>query len=240
VVAYAGVPGAYATTRLLPARRAIKLSPAIAPELAAATLLRGLTVHMLLTRTFPVRGGETLLVHAAAGGLGGSVTRWAKRLGCTVIGTVGSEQKAAIARAAGADHVIVGRDADFVGEVAAITDGAGVDFAVDGIGGAVLSKTLACVRRFGTVASMGQTAGAIPPLALDELGPARSLSLARPSVMAYSAEPETYTAACEAVLSALSEGVLPGTFSRYKLEDVAQAHRDLELGATTGSLILVP
>lgn len=239
-VAYAGIPGAYATTRLLPAWRAIKLPQTVDTQTAAASFLRGLTIHMLMTRTFPVQRGTTLLVHAAAGGLGSSLTRWAKRLACTVIGTAGSPEKADLARAAGADHVIVGRNADVVAEVGKLTDGRGVDFAIDGIGGDMLRKTFGCVRRFGTIASIGQAAGAIPPISAEDLGPVRSLSLARPSVMAYAAEQDTYRIATAAVIEAIADGILPQASHQYPLTEAAQAQHALETGKTTGSLVLVP
>lgn len=181
-IAYAGAPvGAYAATRLLPRTRAIRLPNDISLRVAAASMLKGITAHMLLTRTYPVSTGSTILIHAAAGGLGGMLVRWAKHLGARVIGTAGSAEKAHIARMHGADHVIVGRDADIVSEVAVLTCGEGVDFAIDGIGGGMLSKTFACVRPFGTVASIGQAAGPIPPISVDQLGPGRSLSLAQAS-----------------------------------------------------------
>lgn len=239
-VAYAGLPGAYASTRLLPAWRAVPLPDAISTDCSAAALLRGLTVHMLITRTYPVSEGSVLLVHAAAGGVGGMLTRWAKHLGATVIGTAGSAEKAEAARQNGADHVIVGRQADLVAEVARLTAGRGVDFAVDGIGGNVLAKTLACVRRFGTVASIGQAAGPIPPIAVEELGPLRSLSLARPSVMAYTAERETYPSAARAVLNAMARGITAEIGQTYPLAQAAQAHADLEAGRLIGAAILRP
>lgn len=239
-VAYAGIPGAYATTRLLPAWRAVKLPENIDTQTAAASFLRGLTIHMLLMRTFPVQHGTVLLVHAAAGGLGSSLTRWAKRLGCMVIGTAGSPEKAERAHAAGADHVIVGRDADIVAEVDKLTKGRGVDFAIDGIGGDILRKTFSCVRRFGTIASIGQAAGAIPPISAEDLGPMRSLSLARPSVMAYAAEQDTYRVAAAAVIEAIAEGILQKATHHYSLTEAAQAQIALETGKTTGSLVLIP
>ena len=239
-VAYAGIPGAYATTRLLPAWRAIKLPQTVDTQTAAASFLRGLTIHMLMTRTFPVQRGTTLLVHAAAGGLGSSLTRWAKRLACTVIGTAGSPEKADLARAAGADHVIVGRNADVVAEVGKLTDGRGVDFAIDGIGGDMLRKTFGCVRRFGTIASIGQAAGAIPPISAEDLGPVRSLSLARPSVMAYAAEQDTYRIATATVIDVISNGIVAQGSHQYAVTEAAQAQHALETGKTTGSLVLVP
>jgi NADPH2:quinone reductase len=239
-VVYAGATGGYAATRLLPAWRAIRLPETIPSRIAAASTLRGLTAHMLLTRTYPVEPGTVLLVHAAAGGLGSILTRWAKHLGASVIGTAGSAAKAEIARTNGADHVIVGREADVIAEVSALTDGRGVDFAIDGVGGAMLRKTLACVRRFGTVASMGQAAGPIPPIAVDEIGPVRALSLARPSVMAYAADRQIYPVAVEALLQAMETGVLAEVGGEYPLREAAKVHADLEAGRTNGSLLLIP
>jgi NADPH:quinone reductase len=240
-VAYCGPPvGAYASARILPTRRLLGLPDNLSEEAAAAGLMRGMTAHMLLNRVYRVQEGTWLLVHAAAGGVGSLLTAWAKRLGAIVIGTVGSDAKTEIARAAGVDHVIVGRDADFVAAVMDLTHGRGVDFAIDGIGGATLAKTLAATRKFGAVASIGQSAGPIPPVSVEVLGPIRALSLTRPSVMAYSAEPETYSRAGEAVLSAMTDGLTATIGGRYKLEDAAAAHADLEGGRTTGSLLLIP
>lgn len=239
-VVYAGIPGAYASTRLLPAWRAVKLPSTLKMEDSAASFLRGLTAHMLLKRTFRAQIGDTLLVHAAAGGLGSTLTRWAKRLGCTVIGTVGSSQKAEFARAAGADHVIVGRDADFAAQITELTAGRGVDFAVDGIGGEILLKTVSCVRRFGTIASVGQTVGTIPPISVEELGPVRALSLSRPSVMAYTAEQDTYSTASREVIDEMQRGMLPGPSHRFALQDAGPAQHALEAGLTRGSIVLIP
>ena len=240
-VAYAGAPvGAYASERNLPAWRALRLPPSIADEAAASVLVKGITAHMLLTRVYPVEAGTTVLIHSAAGGLGQLMTRWARHLGATVIGTVGSELKAATARHAGAHHVIVGRDADFAREVAGLTDARGVDVAYDGVGGATLAKTLLCVRPFGVIASIGQSAGAIPLLDVEDLGPRRSLMLARPSVMAYMNVADDYRVAAGAVLSAVREGILPSAGTAYRLSDAAQAHADLEGGRSSGSLYLVP
>ena len=240
-VAYAGAPvGAYATARSLPASRLIKLPDGIEFRSAAASMLKGLTAHMLLTRTYAVERGTTLLVHGAAGGLGSILVRWAKHLGATVIGTAGSEAKADIARSYGADHVIVGRNADLVSEVGSLTQGVGVDFTIDGIGGDTLLKSLACTRRFGTVASIGQAAGPIPSLAVEDIGPIRSLSLARPSVMAYAADLTVYHHAAEALLEMMQKGVCTEIGGEYPLAEAAQAQSDLEAGRTTGSLLLIP
>ncbi|HEY8335403.1 MAG TPA: quinone oxidoreductase [Tardiphaga sp.] len=240
-IAYAGAPvGAYASERNLPARRAVKLPDDLADETVASSLLKGITAHMLLTKVYPVGNGTTLLIHSAAGGVGQSLSRWARHLGATVIGTVSSEAKATIARAAGAHHVIVGRDADFAREVAALTDGRGADFAVDGVGGSTLAKTLGCVRPFGVVASIGQAAGPIPPVDVNDLGPRRSILLGRPSVMAYMNNAEDYHRSAAAVLKALSAGVLQVSGQAYPLAEAARAQSDLEAGRTSGSLYLVP
>lgn len=240
-IAYAGAPvGAYATERLLPCWRAIALPATISDELAAGALVKGLTAHMLLARVFAVGPESTVLVHGAAGGTGGLLVRWLKHRAATVIGTVGSAAKAAIARHNGCDHVIVGRDADFACEVAALTGGRGVDVACDGIGGTTLAKTFACVRPFGMVASIGSAGGPIPPLSVEDLGPRRSLLFARPSVMAYMNEPETYRRAAADVLASLEAGMVPAIDRAYPLVEAAAAQADLEAGRTTGSLYLVP
>jgi NADPH2:quinone reductase len=168
------------------------------------------------------------------------MVRWANHLGASVIGIVGSDAKAAIAAGAGAHHVIVGRDADVVGAVAELTGGRGVDVAYDGVGGTGLARTLGCVRPFGIVASIGQAAGPIPPLDVEQLGPRRSLLLARPSVMAYMNVTDHYLTAANTVLSLIAEGVLVAAGTRYPLKDAARAHCDLEAGRTSGSLYLLP
>lgn len=240
-VVYGGPPaGSYATSRVLPGERVIRLPDSVDFDTAAASFFKSLTAHMLLTRVYPVKAGELVLVHAAAGGLGSLLVRWAKRLGAEVIGTVGSDAKAEAAKAAGVDHVIVGRAADFAGAVANITRGRGVDYAIDGIGGETLAKTLACVRKFGMVASIGQAAGPIPPLSVETLGPVRSLSLARPSVMAYAADTQTYRTAGEEVLEALSSGLIAPIGKRYELSEAVTAQIDLEGGRSMGSLLLIP
>jgi NADPH2:quinone reductase len=240
-IAYAGAPvGAYASERNLPAWRAIRLPDALSDEAVASSFVKAITAHMLLYRVYPVGPGTTLLVHSAAGGLGQLLTRWASHLGATVIGTVGSQTKAEIARQAGISHVIVGRDADFAQAVGDITGKRGVDVAYDGVGGATLAKTLACVRPFGVVASIGQAAGPIPPVDVSDLGPRRSISLARPSVMAYMNETEAYHSAAKAVLAGMQNGILKVSGQSYPLSEAARAHADLEAGRTSGALYLRP
>lgn len=240
-IAYAGAPvGAYASERLLPAWRAVKLSPGLTDETVASAFVKGVTAHMLLTRIFPVTHGTNILIHSAAGGLGQLLTRWARHLGATVIGTVGSDAKAAVAKEAGANHVIVGRDADIVRPIADFTAGRGVDVAVDGVGGETLPRTFACVRPFGVVASIGQSAGYIPAINVEDLGPRRSLFFARPSVMAYMNDAQDYAKAANAVLCAIEAGTLRASGQAYRLTDASRAHADLEAGRTSGSLYLVP
>jgi len=240
-IAYAGAPvGAYASERNLPAARAIPLTDDVTDETVASVLVKGITAHMLLTQIYPVGPEATLLIHSAAGGLGQLLTRWAAHLGATVIGAVGTDAKAAVARSAGARHVIVGRDADFAVAVADLTGGRGVDVAYDGVGGSTLAKTLQCVRPFGVVASIGQSAGAIPLLDVNDLGPRRSLMFALPSVMAFMNHTERYRAAAKVVLAAMKAGILRSSATAYRLADAAEAQTDLESGRTTGSLYLVP
>ena len=240
-VAYAGPPvGAYASARVLPAERLLHLPDTVSDDVAAASLLRGITVHMLLTAVRPIRQGDTLLVHAAAGGLGLLLVQWAKRRGARVIGTVGSEDKAQLALAHGLDHAVCHRKQDFVAEVMCLTDGQGVDFAVDGIGGDTLRRTLATVRPFGMVASVGQAGGSVETIPLADLGPARSIALARPSVFRYLADPARYQEAGRAVLPMLAEGVAVPVSGRLPLTEAARAHQLLESGQTTGALLLQP
>lgn len=238
-VAYAGAPvGAYATTRLLPAGRAIKLPDRVGSRTAAASTLKGMTAYMLLNRTYTVKPGTVILVHAAAGGLGAILVRWAKHLGATVIGTVSSGEKAALARSHGADHLIVGRDADLVQQVLELTGGRGVDVGYDGIGGAMLAKTIQCIRPFGTAVSFGQAVGPIPPVSLDQLRPNRAL--AHPSIMAATGDQAFYAEAAAALIDAFRLNITAAIGEEFALSDVAKAHTELEAGRTTGSLLLIP
>lgn len=236
-VVYAGVPGAYAATRLLPAWRAVPLPGEIPFDVAATSMLRGLTAHMLLTVSYPVAPGTVVLVHAAAGGLGVMLTRRAKSLGAIVIGTASTEAKANRARANGADHVVTGRDADLVQAVSDLTQGTGADLVIDGVGADMLEKSLRCARPFGTVANIGWAAGPVPPLRIDALG---QVALAKPSVMAYSADRARYPEAAKAVVKAFRAGIVTDIGGRYPLAEAAAAQTELEAGRTTGSLVLLP
>lgn len=238
-VAWAGLPvGGYAQQRVIAAERLLPLPDTISDQTAAAAMLRGITAHMLLHQVWPVHPGDTVLVHAAAGGLGMILTQWAKRLGATVIGTVGNEAKAELALAGGLDHAIIHRKEDFICGVRRLTGGAGVDVAFDGVGGATLLKTLDCVRPFGLVASIGQASGALPQVALTDLGPKRSLALARPSVFAYAADLPSYRAAAAALFDQLQDGLKVSVGAQYPLCAAQAAHRALETGETTGSILL--
>lgn len=240
-VAWAGLPaGGYAEARILPAERALRLPDGLDAVTAASLLLRGITVHMLVNRVRPVVPGTTLLVHAAAGGLGLVLTQWAKQLGATVIGTVGSEEKAEIARAHGLDHAILYREEDFVARTRDLTGGKGVDLAVDGIGGDIFRRTLDAVGLFGMLASVGQAGGPAEPLDLAEIGPRRSLAVSRPSSFGYMADIATYRAALTEVLERAAGGLSAGPVSTMPLEAAADAHRALEGRSTAGALVLVP
>lgn len=238
-VAYHGAPmGAYAEARILPAERLVLLPATLPDRLMGGTMLRGLTAHMLLHKVRAVGPGDWILVHAAAGGLGQIVTRWAKRLGAHVIGTVGSEGKRAPALEAGADAVLLHGADNWAERARSLADGQGVHLAIDGIGGGMLARTFAAVRPFGTVASLGQPAGPIPPVRVETLGGGRSVALMRPSVMAYANDPDLYRRGAADLIAALEVGLINPIGAAYDLRDAARAHADLEGGRTTGSVIL--
>jgi NADPH2:quinone reductase len=238
-VGYAGLPaGSYAEVRNLPQGRVVRLPEHISEVMAGSTLLRGLTAHMLLHKVFQVQKGHRVLVHAAAGGLGQILCRWSKLLGAHVIGSVGSEQKVSLAQQAGADNVVLHTSPDWPRAIRDLLDGDGVDLAVDGIGGETLGKTIGCVRPFGVVASMGQTAGPIPDVPVATLGPVRSISLSRPSVIAYTNSPSLYKAAADDLFRILGTRLTNPVGAEYSLQEAARAHADLAAGRTTGSVIL--
>ncbi|TWB09198.1 NADPH2:quinone reductase [Nitrospirillum amazonense] len=239
-VAYAGTAGGYASTRLLPADRALPLPDAVSSRDAAASLLRGLTTQMLLTATHAVGADTVLLVSAAAGGLGIMVTRWARRLGARVIGTVSTAEKAALARHHGADAVIVGRDANVVAEVASLTGGRGVDYAIDGVGGDTLLRFIAATRAGGTAASIGRAGGPVPVEAAEGLARDRGVTFTRPSILARLADMGVYHAAADEVLAQLARGLTADIGGSYLLAEAGRAHAALEAGGTTGALLLMP
>lgn len=238
-VAYTGNPmGAYTEIRNIPASRLVRIPTDIDIRTAGSSMLRGLTAHMLLHKVRNVREGDWILVHSAAGGLGQLVTRWATMKGARVIGTTGSAAKVKIAQAAGAKEVLLHTDARWADKAREISDGRGVHLAIDGIGGTMVSATLSVVRPFGTVASLGQPAGPIPPVRVEELGFARSIALMRPSSMAYADDAELYAQGARDLISALQNGLINPVGAEYPLTHAADAHSDLEAGRTTGSVIL--
>ncbi|TCO83014.1 NADPH2:quinone reductase [Plasticicumulans lactativorans] len=241
-IAYASGPlGAYAEERLLPAEKAVRLPPAIAFETAAAMMLQGLTAQYLLRRTYRVQPGDAVLIHAAAGGVGLLAGQWAKHLGATVIGTAGSADKAALARAHGYDHVILYREEDFVARVRALTGGAGVAVVYDGVGKDTFMGSLDCLRPLGTMVSYGNASGPVPaiePLLLSQKG---SLFLTRPTLMHYTATRADLLAAAAELFEVVEQGVVRVEVNQtYPLAEAARAHRDLESRRTTGSTVLLP
>ncbi|GGC41115.1 quinone oxidoreductase [Siccirubricoccus deserti] len=240
-VAYVtGGYGAYASERLLPARLALKL-PAGMPDLLAATvLLKGLTAEMLLRQVHRVEPGQTLLVHAAAGGVGRLLCQWAVQLGATVIGTAGSAAKAELARAAGCHHVIQYREEDFVARVMAITDRRGVDVAYDSVGKETFDGSLECLAWRGHLVNFGQASGAIPPFQIARLA-ARSNSLSRPIVFHYIAERPALEAMSAALFAMLASGAVRAEAGQpLPLRDAAHAHHLLETRQAEAPLVLLP
>ncbi|UGX86473.1 quinone oxidoreductase family protein [Phyllobacterium meliloti] len=235
-VGYTGMPlGGYAEVRLLPQSRLIKLPDAVSDRVAASTFLRGLTAYMLLHEVRAIKRDEWILVHAAAGGVGQLVTRWAKRLGAHVIGTVGSEGKAVMAKAAGADEVLFHKSPDWAERARQIADSKGVHLAIDGIGGSTFPQTLKTLRPFGILASIGQPAGPVSPIRIEDLG---NIAVMRPSIIASVNNPEFYERSSRALISALQDGLQSPIGAEYALHDAAKAQADLEAGKTTGSVIL--
>ncbi len=230
--------GCYASDRLLAAELAIKLPDSLSDEAAAAVLLKGLTVEMLVNRVHRVQAGDTVLVQAAAGSVGRLLVRWLDRLGARVIGTAGSVEKAAIARAAGCADVILYREEDVAQRVAAITGGRGVDVIYDGVGRDTFAGSLASLAHCAHLVNFGQASGPVEPIALPQLA-ARSTTLSRPVVFHYTAQRERLERMSASVFSALAKGWLAAEPAlRLPLEDAAQAHRLLESGKATRAIVL--
>ncbi|MDH4743731.1 quinone oxidoreductase [Sphingomonas sp. CBMAI 2297] len=233
--------GAYATARNVPAKILFALPDDIDDETAAAALLKGGTVEFLVERCARVEPGWTVLVHAAAGGVGQIAVRWLKAIGATVIATVGHGDKVALARAAGADHVLLSREDDIAARVREITGGAGVEVVLDGVGKATWEASLASARRRGLVVSFGNASGPVEGVALGALARAGSLYVTRPTMFDYYVTPEERAAGSARLFQMLRSGaVRVDVNQRFALEDAAEAHRALEAGRTTGSTILLP
>ena len=232
-----GPPGAYSEVRNYPAERLIPLPDDITDETAAATMLKGLTSAYLIKRTFIVEPGQSVLFHAAAGGVGLIICQWLKRIGARVIGTVGSDEKAAIAKAHGCDHTIVYTREDFAEQVMDITNGHGVSVVYDGVGASTYEGSLACLARFGMYVSFGAASGAPPPIPVSALAP-KALYVTRPGLGPHTATRELTLEIAEALFDAVRNGVKVEINQRYALADAAGAHRALESRSTTGSTIL--
>ncbi len=241
-VAYAGLPpGAYAQERLIPAHRLLKLPDAISDQQAAGMMLQGMTVQYLLRSTFHVKPGDTILLHAAAGGVGLIACQWAKALGATVIGTVGSPEKAALASAHGCDFPILYREDDWVAKVKEITDGEGVPVVYDSIGKDTFMKSLDCLRPLGLLVSFGQASGPVAPFDPGVLAAKGSLFLTRPTLMTYTANRADLLSSAEELFAVVQDGAVKIEVKQtYPLSEAAQAHRDLEARKTTGSTVLIP
>jgi NADPH2:quinone reductase len=239
-VAYAGPIGGYAEERLIDAGRLVKLPDSISSERAAGMMLQGLTAHMLLRGVHRVQPGETILVHAAAGGVGLIMCQWAKALGATVIGTVGSDEKAELARAHGCDHPVVYTRQDFVAEVERITEGAKLPVVYDGVGRDTFMKSLDCLHRRGMMASFGNASGPVDPFPPTLLAQKGSLFLTRPTMYDYVATREELETAAKDLFDMVASGkVKIEVKQRFALKDAAEAHRALEARRTSGSTVLV-
>lgn len=241
-VAYAGGPlGAYAEVRNIPADRLVKLPDAIDAKTGAAMMLQGLTAQYLLRRTYRVQPGDTILIHAAAGGVGLIVCQWAKALGATVIGTVGSEEKAALAKAHGCDHAILYTRENFTERVREITGGKGVPVVYDSIGKDTFTGSLDCLRPLGMMVTFGNSSGPVPPVDTSELAKRGSLFLTRPSLFAYAAARADLVAMAGELFDVVQSGKVRIEVTRtYALKDAAQAQADLAARRTTGSVVLLP
>jgi len=238
-VAYGGPIGGYAEMRLIPADRVVKLPDAISSEQAAAMMLQGMTAEMLLKRVYPVKSGDTILVHAAAGGVGLILCQWAKALGATVIGTVGSDEKAELVRAHGCDHPIVYTRQDFVAEVERLNGGAKVAVVYDGVGRDTFMKSLDCLARRGMMASFGNASGPVDPFDALLLARKGSLFLTRPTLYDYTLDPADLQLSARALFDVVESGKVKIEIGqRFPLKDAAEAHRALEARKTSGSTIL--
>ena len=241
-VAYATGPlGAYSEARNVPAAHLVKLPESVDDATAAASMLKGMTAQYLVRRTHPVQKGETILVHAAAGGVGLLLCQWAKHLGATVIGTVGSEEKATLARAHGCDHVVFYRTEDVPARVRELTNGAGVPVVYDSVGKDTFAASLDCLRPRGLLVTFGQSSGPVPPFDPRVLSQKGSLFLTRPTLAdSVRARSELESTARELFEVIASGAVKVRAAQTYPLRDAEQAHRDLEARKTTGSTLLLP
>jgi NADPH2:quinone reductase len=240
-VAYAQPIGSYAELLLRPAARLVKVPKGIDDKVAAAIMLKGMTAWYLCRRTYKVQKGDTVLVHAAAGGVGQILSQWSKHLGATVIGTVGSDEKAVLAKKVGCKHVVVTSKEKFVERVKEVTKGKGVPVVYDGVGKDTFMDSLDCLRPRGLMASFGNSSGAVPPFNLAILAQKGSLFLTRPSLFHYTSSREDLVGAANELFAVVKSGAVKISVNQtYPLREAAQAHRDLEGRKTTGSTVLIP
>ena len=247
-VGYAGMhgpfyhfTGAYAEFRNVPADRLVLLPDGISEQQAAATMLKGMTAASIVQRLYVPKSGDTLLIHAAASGVAVLLVQWARHLGARVIGTAGSAEKAAFAKAHGCDDVILYRETDFVSAVKDLTGGAGVHAVYDGVGKDTFVKSMDCTRPFGSLVNYGNASGHVPPIDLLWCAAKGSLSVSRPAVSFLISKTEDLRANCASFFEFVSSGAIRVEISKtYKLADAAQAHHDVEAGKATGSMLLVP
>lgn len=240
-IAYTGALGAYSEERVMPAEKAVRLPDGIDDRTGAAIMLKGTTAEYLLRRTFKVKKGQTILVHAAAGGVGLILCQWAKHLGCTVIGTVGSDDKAKLAHAHGCDHTIVYTRENFAKRVRELTNGKGVPVVYDAVGKDTWEGSLDCLSPLGMMVSYGNASGAVPPISLLTLSQKGSLYVTRPTSVTYFAKRSDLVKSTNELFKVVQSGVVKIEINQtYPLRDTAQAHRDLEARKTTGSTVLLP
>jgi NADPH2:quinone reductase len=241
-VAYCGgPPGAYAEVRVMPADRLVKLPDGVSDRSAATLMLKGLTVQYLFRQTFPLKGGETILFHAAAGGVGSIACQWARALGVTMIGTVGSDEKAALAKANGCAHTIVYTRENFVERVKELTGGKGVPVVYDAVGKDTFPASLDCLKPRGMFVSFGNSSGPIAAFDIGLLGQKGALFATRPSLVMYAAtRPDLLRMADEMFALVRAGKIVSEARQTYALKDAAQAHRDLEARKTTGATLLLP
>lgn len=240
-VAYAGPVGAYAEERLVPAHRLVQLPEDVDDRGAAAAMLKGMTARYLLRRTHRVEAGETILLHSAAGGVGLIAAQWAKSLGATVIGTVSTEAKAALAREAGCDHVVVTAHESFVARVKEITGGSGVRVVYDAVGKDTFEGSLDCLAPLGLMVSFGNASGPVPPISPLLLAQKGSLFLTRPTLMTYTARREDLLATAADLFAVIRSGAVKVRIdATFPLREAAAAHAALEGRRTTGSTVLLP
>ena len=240
-VAYSSILGSYAEERLAPADKLVKVPAGVSDKVAAAIMLKGMTAEYLLNRTYKVKPGDTILFHAAAGGVGLIACQWAKHLGATVIGTVGSDEKAALAKAHGCDHVINYSRENFVERVKEITGGKGLPVVYDSVGKSTWPASLDCLQPLGMMVSFGNSSGPIPPVEGQLLSAKGSLFFTRPTLMTYVGRRDWLEASAAALFDVVAKGIVKIEINQtYALKDAVQAHIDLEARKTTGSTVLIP